>query len=83
MERLKWSLFQNDQGLPLLLQHVLNQILHLQATEQLQAEPYERSEDRTDRRNGSYSQSLTTRVGTLKLHVPRLRNGQFSTELFS
>mgnify|MGYP001772979482 CR=1 FL=1 len=77
------SLFQSDQGLPLLLQHVLNQILQMQASEQLQAEPYERSEDRTDHRNGSYTRSLTTRVGTLKLHVPRLRNGQFSTELFS
>ncbi|KUO95526.1 IS256 family transposase [Ferroacidibacillus organovorans] len=77
------SLFQSDQGLPLLLQHVLNQILQMQASEQLQAEPYERSEDRTDHRNGNYTRSLTTRVGTLKLHVPRLRNGQFSTELFS
>ncbi len=66
-----------------LLEQFLNQVLHAQAFEQLQAEPYERCEERQGYRNGSRPHPLTTRVGTLTLRVPRLRNGNFSTELFS
>ena len=54
-----------------------------QSSEQLGAQPYERTEDRKAYRNGYRDRSMTTRVGTLTLRVPRHRNGQFSTELFS
>lgn len=33
-------------------------------------------------RNGSYERNLTTRIGPLKLEVPRDRDGTFQTELF-
>jgi len=33
--------------------------------------------------SGSYPHKLTTRVGTLTLRIPRLRNGKFSTEMFA
>ena len=69
-------------GVARLLESVLNQVLQAQAQEQLGAAPYERTEIRDDQRNGSHSRTLTTRVGTLSLRVPRLRNGRFSTELF-
>lgn len=72
-----------DEAVAKLLESILNQVLKAQATEQLAAENYERTEDRKDYRNGSYTRSLTTRVGSLTLHVPRFRNGKFSTELFS
>jgi transposase-like protein len=72
-----------DEKLAKLLESVLNQILAAQATEQIKAEPYERTEKRQDYRNGYYSRSLITRVGTLTLRVPRLRNGKFSTDLFN
>jgi putative transposase len=72
-----------DSGMAALLESVLNQVLQAQATEQLAAEPYERTEDRRGYRNGTYPHQLTTRVGTITLRVPRIRNGQFSTELFS
>lgn len=52
-------------------------------TEQLGAERYERTDARQGYRNGSYPHQLTTRVGTMTLRVPRIRNGQFSTELFA
>jgi len=52
-------------------------------TEQLAAERYERTDSRQGYRNGSYPHQLTTRVGTITLRVPRIRNGQFSTELFA
>ncbi len=72
-----------DEKLAKLLESVLNQILAAQATEQVKAEPYKRTEERQDYRNGYYSRSLITRVGTLTLRVPRLRNGKFSTDLFA
>jgi putative transposase len=72
-----------DSGVSALLESVLNQILQAEATEQLQAEPYERTDERQGYRNGSYPHKLTTRVGTLTLRIPRLRNGKFSTEMFA
>ena len=72
-----------DSGVSKLLESVLNQVLQAQATEQLRAEAYERTEERRGYRNGTYPHRLTTRVGSLVLRVPRLRNGKFSTELFS
>jgi transposase-like protein len=77
------GLFTGDKGIAQLLEQVLNQVLHAQASEQLQAEPYERSEERQGYRNGSRPHPLTTRIGTITLRVPRLRNGNFSTELFA
>ena len=76
------DLFQKDEGVALLLKQVLDQVLQAQATEQLQAGPYERSQERRGYRNGTTPHTLTTRVGTLTLRVPRLRSGQFSTDLF-
>jgi putative transposase len=66
-----------------LLESVLNQVLQAQATEQLRAEPYERTEERKGYRNGTYPHQLTTRIGTITLRVPRIRGGKFSAELFA
>jgi putative transposase len=71
-----------DEAFSKLLEEIFNQVLLAQSTEQLGAEPYERTEGRTAYRNGTRERQLTTRVGTLTLRVPRHRNGQFSTELF-
>lgn len=49
---------------------------------QIKAKAYERSDERTNSRNGYRVRQLTTRVGTLELHVPKLRHGNFSTQLF-
>ncbi|MFT8309987.1 IS256 family transposase [Sporolactobacillus sp. Y61] len=84
-EQLLHQLFLGDSkesGMNALLEAILDQVLQAQASEQLKAEKYERSEARTDYRNGSYPHQLTTRVGKLSLNVPRLRNGHFSTDLF-
>jgi transposase-like protein len=69
-------------GITKLVEQALNQILLAQSTEHLQADPYERTEERQGYRNGFYSRKLTTRVGTITLRVPRTREGRFSTELF-
>jgi transposase-like protein len=77
------QLFRRDDGLAQLVQQVLNQVLEAQVTEQLQASPYERSEERQGYRNGHRDRMLKTRIGTLVLSVPQVRSGHFSTELFS
>ena len=72
-----------DEAFSKLLEEIFNQVLLAQSSEQLRAEPYERTEERTAYRNGYRNRELTTRVGTITLRVPRHRNGQFSTELFA
>lgn len=65
-----------------LLEKALNQILLAESEEQLKAAPYERTEDRTDSRNGFRDRELTTRIGTITLHVPRHRNQPFKTMIY-
>lgn len=77
------GLLTEDQGLQGLVETVLNQVLEAQVTEQIGARPYERSAGRKAYRNGSRLRTLTTRVGPLVLHVPQVREGSFSTTLFS
>jgi len=76
-------LFTGDGQLGRLVEAVVNQVLNAQVAEQLQAAPYERSEQRQGYRNGYKPRQFTTRVGALTLLVPQVRDGQFSTELFT
>lgn len=71
-----------DSGVAKLLESILNQVLQAQVTEQVEADRYERSEDRKGYRNGFYPHQLHTRVGTITLSVPRIRGAKFTTELF-
>ncbi len=65
-----------------LLQECLNSVLRAESAEQLHAAPYERSEGRTDSRNGFRDRELNTRIGRITLHVPRHRNQPFKTMIF-
>ena len=65
-----------------LLESSLNSVLKAESQEQLKAQPYERTLDRTDSRNGSRERKLQTRIGTITLNVPRHRNQPFKTMLF-
>jgi len=80
-EELEQVLFGNA-GVDLLMEKLLNEVLQAEMTEHVGADRYERSEDRSGYRHGSYERELTTRVGTLELEVPRAQDGSFSTELF-
>ena len=71
-----------DDAVRKLLEVVFDAVLQAEATEQLGAEQYERSDSRTSYRNGFRTRILTTRVGSLTLHVPKFRDGTFSTQLF-
>ena len=48
-------------------------------TEPLGARPGERTAGRLGYRAGYYSRGLVTHIGKLELHVPRDREGRFST----
>jgi len=71
-----------DDAFAKLLSAILNQVLEAQSAEQLGANPYERTEERTAYRNGFRERDLTTRVGTITLRIPRHRGGDFSTSMF-
>ena len=65
-----------------LLETSLNRILQAESTAQLGAERYERTDERTDSRNGTRQRPLVTRIGRVELQVPRRRNQPFNTLLF-
>jgi putative transposase len=77
------GLLTSDSGLQGLVETVLNQVLEAQVSDQIGALPYGRSTQRRAYRNGSRPRTLYSRVGPLVLQVPQVRNGSFSTELFS
>ena len=66
------GLFQKDEGLPKLLEAVLNQMPEAQVTDHLKSMPYEPSEERKGYRNGYPDREMKTRV----------RDGGISMELF-
>lgn len=71
-----------EEALKHLVEKILNQVLEMESTEQLCADNYERNPERRDYRNGSRERELTTKIGTIKLNVPRHRNKPFHTMLF-
>jgi putative transposase len=82
-ESLLPALFGQGDGLKVLMEQVLNQVLAAQVTNALQAQPGERTPERTGYRNGFRERRLQTRIGTLTLSVPRTRSGEFSPELWA
>ena len=73
----KYELEAPDDFVREMLELVLNLVMNAEVTAQIGAERYERSEDRTNRRNGSRSRRWDTRVGTLALEIPKLREGSY------
>ena len=71
-----------DEAFKKLFENALNSVLKAESTQQLRAEPYERTEERTDSRNGFRDRPFTTRIGRITLHVPRHRNVPFKTMIF-
>ena len=65
------ALLLEDQGeaFKKILQSSLNRIPQTESAEQLKAEPYKRSEEGTDSRNGSRDRDLNTRIGKITLHT--------------
>jgi putative transposase len=56
-------------------------LMELEVSQHLGAERYERSPERRGERNGYRGRTWDTRVGTLELRVPRVRDGSFFPSL--
>jgi transposase-like protein len=56
---------------------VANFVMESEATARVGAEPYQRSEERTTHRNGYRERRWDTRLGTLMLQVPKVREGGY------
>lgn len=56
---------------------LLNFIGEAEATARVGAEPYERNEERGTHRNGYRDRRFDTRLGTMQLRIPKLREGGF------
>ena len=52
-------------------------VMEAEVTAKVGAAPYERSDDRSTHRNGSRDRRWDTRLGTLSLKVPKLREGGY------
>jgi transposase-like protein len=56
---------------------VLDFLMEAEVTQKVGAEPHERSEERTGYRNGHRDRRWDTRLGTLSLKVPKVREGGY------
>jgi putative transposase len=61
------------EGLRVLIQSVIE----AEVTQRVGAQPYERSPERTNQRNGYRERPYATRVGELDLRIPKLREGTY------
>src|ERR671935_3101417 len=59
------------------LRWVLQELMEAEVSAQIGAGRYERSSDRTTQRNGYRSRPWDTRLGTLELAIPKLRQGSY------
>ena len=64
-----------------LLEASLQELIEAEVTAKIGAGRYERTEQRTTRRNGSRPKQLATGAGTLELAIPKLREGAFFPSL--
>jgi len=56
---------------------VLQELIEVEAAEQIGAARYERTESRTVERNGNRPRLLATQAGDVELKIPKLRKGSF------
>ncbi|GAA5422099.1 IS256 family transposase [Tetragenococcus halophilus] len=83
-EELTEAIMQSDMNMMMksLAVTVLNAYMEVERDEFIQAQNYERNDQRLDYRNGYYERNFTLAVGKLRLKIPRTRSGEFSTQVF-
>jgi len=60
----------------------LSEIMRLELTKYLGRQPYERAEDESNHRNGSYPRRFTLKgIGEVPVRVPRDRKGEYQTQV--
>ena len=70
------------EGMRNLTASLLNEVMKLEAEQQIQARPYERTGKRKAHRNGTRPRSLKTIHGNIVLQKPQIREFAFSTKIF-
>src|SRR5438309_9992442 len=63
------------------VQLLAQELMDAEVTDQIGAEPHERTTGRTTYRNGYRDREWDTRVGTLELQIPKLRQGTYFPSL--
>ena len=64
-----------------LVQKALQELIDAELTEVIGAGPHERTETRTNQRNGARSRVLSTPAGDVELRIPKVREGAFFPSL--
>jgi len=88
MDRIKiatqWqeALINQDEYMKSMVKDALQNAVDSEFANFIQAQPYERTNQRAGYRNGSYDRELKTRVGSLTLTICRDRRGQFKQTVF-
>jgi len=65
------------EGLPKLLELILNEAMKIERNQALQAEPYERTERRQGYANGFKPKTVRTRIGEITVQIPQARGLEF------
>jgi putative transposase len=60
-----------------IFEHTLHEIMQLEFDQHIGAGRYARSDERLDRRNGTRQRVFDTRMGSIDLPIPRLREGNY------
>ena len=58
-------------------EYLAQQAIELEAEEVIGAKKYERTEARTNQRNGTRKRTIETRAGEIELEIPKLRKGSY------
>ena len=64
-----------------LLQHGMQELIDAELTAAIGAAPHERTDSRSNQRNGSRSRLLSTPAGDIELRIPKVRVGSFFPSL--
>ena len=64
-----------------LVQEALQELIDAELAESIGAQHHERTETRTNRRNGARSRVLSTPAGDVELRIPKVREGAFFPSL--
>lgn len=68
---------QGLEGLPALVQTLVNQAMQIERENYLRAKPYERTHERKGHANGYKPKTVRTRVGEVTFSIPQVREGGF------
>ena len=72
---------QGVEGLNKAFEVLYNEAMKVERNRYLQAEPYQRTEERIDYANGYKPKQLNSRLGKLELLIPQVRSRQFYPSL--